>query len=201
MITIQDVYNAIHPNQGRLLVATSDLKPISDILNEASKDIQISVVDVHRDNSMYNTQYAWLVNDTMYRVRTTHGSYASLWINKVDVSNNTVVVRNHSVQYTTTDKYIFYAKYDENTGKRHCGTGPSIMRYDRDRNGNRRLSGVTYMLQGKTISEKAWNKKFRTNFNYKDQIEMEKVFKMFGKKFKIAHVDSTKENIHLVPYV
>lgn len=197
MITIQDIYHKIHPNQGRF-VAASDLKPISDILNEASKDIQISVVDVHVDD---NKQYAWLVNDTMYRVRTTYGSYASLWINRVDVGNNTIVVRNHSVQYTTTDNYIFYTKYDENTGKQHCETGPSMMRYDRDRNGNRRLSGVTYKLQGKTISEKAWNKKFRTNLNYKDQIEMEKVFKIFGKKFKIAHVDSTKENIHLVPYV
>lgn len=200
MTTVQDVYNDIHMKQIKLTPVTN-LQPISEFLNVISKDITIPVADVHVDLSGYNNQYVWLVNDILYRIRISYANYASLWINKVAVVANKFTLLNHSVLYTTTNNYIFYTKYDENTGRVHCDSGPAIIRYDRQCNGKRILSGVTYKLHGKTIAEKAWNKKFGTNFNYKDQIEMEKVFKIFGKKFKIAHVDNTKENIRLVPFV
>lgn len=199
MITAQDIYDKIHLKQRRLRLI-KNLTPISHILDEFSKDFVVHVSDVYIDEHAYaQRNFVWYSNDKLYTIRTSYGNYGELTVNRVSGDSiNTITVHNSILSYYTTSNFARFAKHDEVTGRVHCADGPAIMRYDLRKNGDRQLASVTYCFNGKTISEKAWNKKFGTNFDYKNQIELQKRFKIFGKEYKIAHVNNTKDDIRLI---
>lgn len=169
---------------------------VNHCIKEIRKDINIPITEIFFDSGGNRNCFYWTESDNMYILSANNTAYYSFSKHRIVEENNKYKLGNKLMYYCLNYDTLYYSFYDE-TGSYHCDTGPAITTYSL-KNDKRRLKNVIYKVNGRTVTEKSWNKKFNKNNDLRTQIQMEKTFKVFGKEFKIDNVNKDITMLRLV---